>query len=180
VLAYYREHGHGAQLLGFFQFGASVPLAIYAAAASARLRRLGMDVPGASIGLAGGVLASAALSGSGLLQWAAARVAPLGDSALVSALRDLSFAAGGVGHVAPLGLLLAGIAVPSLFGKLLPRWLAWSGVALAVVAELSWLSLLAPAATLALPVARFGGLAWLIAAGALLPRSRPRGATGRR
>ena len=177
VLAYYREHRQSATLLAFLQFGASIPLAILAATAFSRLRRLGLDVPGAALGLVGGVLASAALALCGLLQWVAARAALLDDAALVSALRDLVFMTGGVGHVAPLGLLFAGLAVPSLVGGLLPRWLAWLGIALAVVAELSTLSLLTPAATLALPIARFGGFAWLIAVGALLPRAaRPRAA----
>jgi hypothetical protein len=171
VLAYYREHQQSVALLAFLQFGASIPLAIFAATAFTRLRRLGLDVPGAAIGLVGGVLASAMLALCGLLQWVAARAALLDDAAVVYALRDLTFMAGGVGHVAPLGLLLAGIAVPSLFGRLLPRWLAGAGIALAVVAELSTLSLLTPATMLALPIARFGGFAWLIAAGALLPRT---------
>jgi hypothetical protein len=178
VLAYYKEHQQSTTLLAFLQFGASIPLAIFAATAFSRLRQLGMDVPGATIGLAGGVLASAALALCGLLQWVAARAASLDDAALAYALRDLTFMTGGVGHVAPLGLLFAGIAVPSLFGKLLPRWLAWLGIVLAVIAELSTLSLLTPAAMLALPIARFGGFLWLIAVGALLPRAaRPRPAS---
>ena len=123
------------------------------------------------------LLASAALALCGLLQWVAARAALLDDAALASALRDLVFMTGGVGHIAPLGLLFAGIAVPSLLGRLLPRWLAWLGIALAVIAELSTLSLLTPAAMVALPIARFGGFLWMIAVGMLLPRRpRPRSA----
>src|SRR5215213_8438500 len=59
VLAYYREHQQSATLLAFLQFGASIPLAIFAATAFSRLRGLGLDVPGAAIGLVGGVLATA-------------------------------------------------------------------------------------------------------------------------
>ena len=87
---------------------------------------------------------------------------------------------GGVGHVVPLGLLCAGLAVPTLMGRLLPRWLAWLGIILAVVAELSSLALLTPIAMILLPIARFGGLIWLIAVGALLPTTRtafPSGST---
>ena len=40
-------------------FGSSIPLAIFAATASARLRQLGITAPGATIALAGGLLASA-------------------------------------------------------------------------------------------------------------------------
>jgi hypothetical protein len=172
VLVYYQEHQTSVALLAFLQFGASIPLAIFAATAFSRLRHLGLDVPGAAIGLVGGVLAAAALALCGLLQWVGARAALLDDPAVTYVVRDLTFMTGGVGHVAPLGLLVAGIAVPSLLGRLLPRWLAWIGLALAVIAELSTLSLLTPLAMLALPIARFVGLAWLIAVGALLPRTR--------
>jgi hypothetical protein len=171
MLAYYQQYQSSIPLLAFLQFGAAIPLAIFAATAFSRLRRLGLDVPGAAIGLVGGVLAAAALALCGLLGWVGARAASLDDAALIYALRDLTFMTGGVGHVAPLGLLFAGIAVPSLFGRLLPRWLAWLGLGLALIAELSTLSLLTPAAMLALPIARFGGFAWLIAVGALLPRA---------
>jgi uncharacterized membrane protein YkgB len=80
---------------------------------------------------------------------------------------------GGPGHVVLLGLLLAGIAVPGLLAGLLPRWFAVTGIALAGVAELSTLALLLDPAMYLLPIARFGGPLWLIAAGALLPRRRP-------
>jgi hypothetical protein len=171
VLAYYRQQQQALTVPAFFQFAAAIPLAIFAATAFSRLRRLGADVPGAAIGLVGGVLAAASLAMCGLLGWVGSRAALLDDAAVVYVVRDLTFMTGGVGHVAPLGLLFAGLAVPSLFGKLLPRWLAWLGIALAVIAELSTLSLLTPAAMLALPIARFGGFAWLIAVGALLPRA---------
>jgi hypothetical protein len=74
--------------------------------------------------------------------------------------------------VVPLGLLVAGMAVPALIARLLPRWLAWAGLAVAAVAELSALSLLTPALDVTLPAGRFGGLLWIVAASVLLPRSR--------
>ncbi|HEU4384732.1 MAG TPA: hypothetical protein VFR85_14690 [Anaeromyxobacteraceae bacterium] len=46
---------------------------------------------------------------------------------------------------------------------------------LAAMAELSWLSLVLPQASVLLPLARFPALAWLIAAGALLPVHRKGG-----
>jgi hypothetical protein len=90
----------------------------------------------------------------------------------VRPLADLSFAAGGPGHVVFLGLLIAGLAVPSAVGRLLPRGLALAGVAIAAVAELSTLALISQPAAFLLPLARFGGLAWLIAAAVLLPVQR--------
>ena len=173
VLADYQLEQGSVTLTAFLQFGASIPLAIFAATAFGRLRQLGLNVPGAAIGLVGGVLASAALALCGVLGWVGARAARLDDPAVTYLVRDLTFMTGGVGHVVPLGLLVAGIAVPSLFGRLLPRWLAWLGIDLAMIAELSTLSLLTPAAMLALPIARFGGFARLIDVGALLPRAAP-------
>jgi hypothetical protein len=171
VLAYYREQQQALTVPAFFQFAAAIPLAVFAATAFSRLRRLGADVPGAAIGLVGGVLAAASLALCGLLGWVGSRAALLDDAAVVYVVRDLTFMTGGVGHVAPLGLLFAGLAVPGLLGRLLPRWLAWLGIVLAVIAGLSTLSLLTPTAMVALPLARFLGFAWLIAVGALLPRA---------
>ena len=71
-------------------------------------------------------------------------------------------------------LFLGGLAVPAAFGALLPRWLVVTGLILAVAAEFSSLCLLASGFAYLLPIARFGGLAWLIIAGALLPTTRSR------
>ncbi|MFI7274457.1 hypothetical protein [Streptomyces sp. NPDC049879] len=173
-LAHFREHAAPTRTGGALHFAASVPLAIYAATVSARLHRLGIRAPGATIALAGGLLASAALAASGLLAWVLGQSDVVEHPGVVPALHLLAFATGGAGHVVPLGLLVAGIAVPGLLAGLLPRRLAWAGLVLAALAELSVFSLLAEALSPLLPVARFGGLAWLIAAGFLLPRTRPR------
>jgi hypothetical protein len=63
-------------------------------------------------------------------------------------------------------------AAPAAIGHLLPRpfWIA--GLALAVIAELSTIALLSEPAAVLLPIARFGGLAWLVGAAALLPARR--------
>src|SRR5689334_2638328 len=112
-------------------FGSSIPLAIYAATASARLRQLGITAPGATIALAGGLLASGALAASGLLQWTLARPAVREGGPLVRALADLTFLTGGPAHVVFLGLLLAGVAVPGLLLGLLPRPVAVTGLVIA-------------------------------------------------
>jgi len=172
IVGYFHGHQDAVKLLAFFQFAAAVPLAIYAATASARLRNLGIRAPGASIAFAGGTLAAAFLAISGVVSWALAQPAVPASAPLVRALCALSFAAGGPGSVVPLGLLIAGLAVPAAFGALLPRWLAATGLILALAAEFSSLTLLADGFAYLLPVARFGGLAWLITAGALLPKTR--------
>jgi hypothetical protein len=153
-------------------FASSVPLAIYAATASARLRQLGVIAPGATIALAGGVMASAALGLSGLLAWSLSRPEVTANPALVHAVSYLTFLTGGPWHVVALGLMLAGIAVPSLIINLLPKPVAWTGLVIAVIAELTTLVLIWPGFAVLLPIARFTGLIWLIVAGALLPLRR--------
>ncbi len=91
---------------------------------------------------------------------------------LLRALYYLTFLTGGPWHVVALGLLIAGIAVPGLILGLLPRALGWTGLAIALLAELTTLVLIWPGLAPMLPVARFTGLIWLIVAGALLPLRR--------
>jgi hypothetical protein len=172
ILAYFDKHPSAVRVGAFGQFGASVPLAIYAATASARLRNLGIRAPGATIALAGGLLGAAMLALSGLIAWVLSQPGVHDQRSIVPALRDFAFATGGVGHVVFLGLLVAGIAVPGLLAKLLPRYLAIAGLVIAAVAELSTLVLLISDAAILLPIARFTALAWLIATGFLLPRTR--------
>jgi hypothetical protein len=172
IAAYFREHQNAVRVSGLLQFAASVPLAIYAATASARLRNLGIRAPGATIALVGGALAATMLALSGLITWVLSRPEVRIESAAVRAMQDFAFATGGVGHVVFLGLLVAGIAVPGLLAGLLSRPVALIGLVIAAVAEVSTLTLLVSGAAVLLPIARFTGLAWLIAAGFLLPRRR--------
>jgi hypothetical protein len=173
VQAYVGDNAGALRVTAFFSFASSVPLAIYAATASARLHTLGIRNPGASIALAGGVLAAGSLALSGMASWVLGRARVAGDPAVVQALHALAFVSGGPGHVVGLGLLVAGMAVPGLLAGLLPRPLALVGLVLAGVAELSSLALLIDGAMYLVPVARFVGLAWLIIAAVLLPARRP-------
>jgi hypothetical protein len=169
---YVASHHAAAVAIAVGTFGSSIPLAIYAATASARLRQLGITAPGATIALAGGLLASAGLALSGLTAWTLSRPEVTSDAALVRALYYLTYLTGGPWHVVTLGLLIAGIAVPSLIVGLLPRPVAWTGLVIAVLAELTTLVLIWPGLSPLLPVARFTALIWLIVAGALLPLRR--------
>jgi hypothetical protein len=131
------------------------------------MRGLGVRVAGVAIALTGGVLASGLLAVSGLLQWTLA--GPTTTGAPRAVLHTLTFATGGPGHVVFLGLLVAGLAVPALILRLLPQWLAVAGIVIAAAAELSTLSLLFDPLQYLLPAGRFLGLAWIVAAGVLLP-----------
>ena len=149
----------------------AAPLAVFAAAVAHRLWSLGARVAGPVIGLAGGLLAPSALVLSGLAAWTAATAAQWGDGAAVLTASTLSFAAGGVGFALGSALLLAGVAVPAGLMGLLPRWLAVAGVVVAVLAALAPLALLTSALYALLPIARFGGMLWFVAAAVLLPRA---------
>lgn len=172
VAAYYAQHPEAATLNGFFVFGSSVPLGIFAATVYARLLRLGIRVPGPGIAFYGGISASVVLGIAGILTWVLGQPIEGISAGLVHTVAYLSYALGGVSFVGGLGLLVAGIAVPTLVLRLAPRWMAWSGLVIAAVAELTFLSMLIPSVSVALPIARFIGLLWLVVIGFMLPRTR--------
>jgi hypothetical protein len=173
IAAYIAGNPAALTASAFFQFASAVPLAIYAAVAYSRLRHLGVDAPGPAIGLVGGVISAAMLAVSGLCTWVLALPAVGGaGGAAVLGLHGLTFATGGVGAVAFLGLLVAGVAVPGLLSEQLPRTFALIGIAIAAIAALSTISMLVSGLAILLPLGRFPGLLWLIAAGVLLPRQK--------
>src|ERR1700760_761122 len=174
TLSYAQAHTGQLHALAVLVFGASLPLAIWTATVYRRLRTLGVTAPGAVIGLAGGILAAASLALSGLVTWVTADTAHIAGPALAQALSDLSCAAGAAGFVVPFALLIAGVAVPSLILRLTPRPLAWGGLVVSAIGMLSTLTLLTSALDFTLPIARFGGLIFIVAASVLLPATRHR------
>lgn len=172
ALTYLRDHSGQERATALLGFAAALPLAIWAAVIYRRLRTAGVIAPGPIIGLVGGMLAAASLALSGLLSATMAETAKSADPAVAHALVDLSFATGAAGFVVPLGLLVAGVAVPALFFRLLHPVLSWIGLVIAVVAVLSTFTLLTSALDFTLPIGRFGGTLWIIAASATLAAER--------
>lgn len=168
----YQEYWLATRVNAWLQFGAAVPIGIFAATVYARQQRLGIRVPGPAIGLFGGIAASIMLMVSALVTWVLSRPEVTTDATLAHALNFLSFITGSVGFVTGIGLLVAGIAVPALILGQLPRWLAWIGLAIAFCAELSFVAMVAEPLQFLFPIGRFLGLIWLVAAGFLLPRTR--------
>lgn len=150
-------------------FGAAIPLGIFTASVVSRLQFLGVRAAGATIALFGGFATAFTMLASSCVLWALAHPGVAENRALVQGLYWLDQGLGGSGFSVPFGLLIAGITIPAAFWKLLPKWLIVSGVALAVVGELSWLNLILPKALFLVPLTRFPGFAWLIAAGVALP-----------
>lgn len=175
VLAYFRAGSETdkIRLCAFLQFGSAVPFGIFAATMASRLWHHGVTAAGVSIALFGGLAASCFVALSALFQWTITQPGVATDGPLTLALHFLIFAVGGPGYSVPLGLLVTGISVVAGFMRLLPRWLVVFGVILGITGELSALSLLLPKALFLIPLTRFPGFIWLIAAGFKLPGSQP-------
>ena len=173
MLVFFQSRGPSVRLFGALQFGAAIPLGIFTATMVSRLRFLGIRAAGAYIALFGGFAAAFSMIAAGSVIWVMSSAAVAQIPAILQSLYSLAFALGGPGFTVPFGLLMAGVSVTAGFGKLLPRWIVVLGLALAVAGELSWLVLVFPKALFLLPLTRFLGFAWLIAAGFALPAARP-------
>ena len=175
VQAFFTRSPEATRAAAFFFFGSAIPLGIYAATVSSRLRFLGVRAAGTYIALFGGFAAAGTLLLSSLCAWVISVPEVYGSLPTVRAFYWLLFLLGGAAFAASLGLLIAGVAVTSMFARLLPKWLIWFGLVIAFAGELSTLSLIAYPATFLIPITRFGGFIWLIAAGAMLPKTVPAG-----
>jgi hypothetical protein len=168
---FFADNPFALRVSAFCLFGSSVPLGIYAATVVSRLRFLGVRAAGAHIALFGGFAASMSLVGSGFCVWVLS-VAEVSASLPVARLMHfMTVLWGGVGFGVAFGLLAAGVSVTSYFLGLLPRWVVWFGIVIAIAGELSSLSLLTLWAAPLIPIVRFCGFVWLIAVGATLPKT---------
>ena len=89
----------------------------------------------------------------------------------MQALYWLDQALGGTGFSVPFGLLIAGISISAGLMKLLPKWIVIPGLLIAICGELSWINLIVPNALFLMPLTRFPGFIWLIAAGFAMPKT---------
>jgi hypothetical protein len=171
ITAFFQSRSSAVLLCGFLHFGAAIPLGIYAATVASQLRFLGVRAAGAYIAFFGGMATAINMLVSSSLLLAMSYPGVAQDATLIQALYRLDFALGGPGFSVPFGLLLAGIAVTAGMGRLLPRWLVMVGVLIAVAGELSWFEIIFPKLLFLIPLTRFPGFLWTIAAGFWLPRS---------
>jgi hypothetical protein len=169
VVAYFRAEAAKVGICAFLQFGSAIPLGIFTATMVSRMRFHGTKAAGITIALFGGFMAALFVALSALIQWVLARPGIADDGTLTRALHFMVYAIGGPGYSVPLGLLIAGLSIPAGFMRLLPRWLVVFGVILGITGELSALSLVLPGALFLIPLTRFPGFVWLIAAGFKLP-----------
>jgi hypothetical protein len=176
IVSFFQMRASAVLLCAFFHFGAAIALGIFAAIVVSQLRFLGVRAAGADIALFGGFATAFNMVVSASVLWVMARPDIAQDAALTQALYYLQYVCGGPGFSVPIGLLLAGVSIPSAFMKLLPKWLVAFGLVLALCGELSWLNLIFPKTLFLIPLTRFPGFIWLIATGFLLPKTI---ATGR-
>jgi hypothetical protein len=170
VRLFFTQSPMGARVSSFFLFGSAVPFGIFAVTTVSRLRFMGVRAAGTNIALLGGLVATMALFFSGIAGWVLS-VPDVSDSvAVVKAIYFLSFLCGGVLYAIGFGLLAAGVSVTCHFMRLLPRWLTFLGIFIAIMGELSWFSLIAYPANFFIPVTRFAGFLWMLLAAVALTR----------
>lgn len=172
VRNYFNQFGSVVRIISFLQFGSAIPLGIFTATVTSRLKFLGINAAGVNIAQFGGFASSVFLAVSGLIGWVLSQpaIAVAGNS--IRAFQLFGFATGGVGHVVALGLLLAGVSVTSGFAKLIPRWLVWLGIITAAFAEFSSLNLVFPGLIFFIPLGRFPAFIWMIGVGFTLHTSK--------
>jgi hypothetical protein len=171
IVAYFESHPSAVLMCAFLQFGAAIPLGLFTATTVSRLQFLGVRAAGVHIALLGGLMTTFNIAATALVLWAISHPGIADEVGVLRALYYLVLAIGGVGFSVPMGLLIAGLSVSSLVMKLLPRWLAVLGLALAVIGELSALSLVIPQLLFLIPLTRFPSFIWLIFAGFKLPKT---------
>jgi hypothetical protein len=172
VRTFFIHNPMAVRLSSFFLFGSAVPFGIFAVTTVSRLRFMGVRAAGTNITLLGGLVAAVALFFSGITGWILS-VPDVSDSvAVAKAIYLFSFLCGGILYAIGFGLFAAGISVTSHFMRLLPRWLTFLGILVAITGELSWFSLIAYPANFFIPITRFTGFLWMLLAAVALTRDR--------
>jgi hypothetical protein len=161
---YFAENRSEARTVAFFYAVAAVALLCFAAYLADLARRSEGEMgalPGLALG--GGVVAAVFLMISALCLWLLGREATLENPALVRALHDLAYLAGGPAHVIAFAPFLGASSVAGLRSRVLPGWIAWLGIAAAATSLPTVGALLWEPAAYLLPIARLLTYAWIFA-----------------
>jgi hypothetical protein len=169
VISFLQLRHAAAVFCAFMHFGSTIPLGIFTATIVSRLEFFGVRAAGAKIALFGGFATAFFTMASSLVLWTMTNPGVAQDASLTAALHFLNFALGGPGYSVPLALLMAGVSVPLLFYRLVPRWIPVFGLILAAFGALSWLTIEFRQALPLIPLTRFPGFVWMIAVGFALP-----------
>jgi len=171
IINFFRARPGAVLACAFFHFGAAIVLGIFTASIVSRLHFLGVRAAGSFIALFGGLATALDMVAEASVLSVMAHPGVVENGSLVVALYYLQIAFGGVGFSVPLGLLFGGISIPAAFMRLLPKWLIGLGLFLFAIGELSSLNLISAPALFLIPLTRFPGFVWLIAAGFAVPRT---------
>ena len=172
VRLFFAQNPTAQRVSSFFLFGSAVPFGIFAVTTVSRLRFMGVRAAGTNIALLGGLAATIALMLSGIAGWVLSVPEVASSTPVVKAIDFLNFLCGGMFYAVGFGLLAAGVSVTSYFMRLLPRWLLWLGIFLAITGELSSLSMLTYPANFFIPITRYVGFLWMVMAAIALTRIR--------
>jgi len=172
MVDFFSHRQAGVLLCAFLQFGSVIPLGIFTATVVSQLRFLGVRAAGTHIALFGGFLTATNIMITASLLWATIYPGVAQDPALTQALYRVSFGLGGHGFSVPFGILLAGVSITAGFYRLLPKWIVIFGILIAIIGELSWFQMLNIRLLPLIPLTRFPGYLWMIAAGFSLPCKR--------
>ena len=172
MVAFFSQRQAGTLLCTFLQFGSAVPLGVFTMSMVARLKFLGVRAAGADMALFGGLATAMGLVISPCVLWAMTYPGIPQDANLLQTLYRVSFGLGGPGYSVFFGLLAAGISVTAGLYKLLPNWIVILGLVVAVAGELSWFEILNVKLLPLIPLTRFPGFVWMIAAGFSLSKFR--------
>jgi len=169
---FYSAFSRGIRAQSFFIFWSALPLGIYTAFMTARLRGLNLHRGGVNIAQFGGFGAAFFIAMSGLATWVLSQPGITSDPGTTRMIQLLAFGTGGTGAVVLSGLLIAGICVTAGIDKIIPRWVMWSGLVIALISILSMVNLVAPDASILLPIGRFTGIIWMIITGFTVKRKK--------
>lgn len=172
IVAFFSRRQAGTLLCAFLQFGSAVPLGVFTLSMVSRLRFLGVRAAGADMVLFGGLATAMGLVISSSVLWAMTYPGIPQDADPLQVLYRVSFGVGGPGYSVFFGLLAAGISVTAGLYKLLPKWIVILGLVVAVAGELSWFEILNVKLLPLIPLTRFPGFVWMIAAGFSLSKLR--------
>ncbi|MBZ4192005.1 hypothetical protein [Niabella beijingensis] len=168
---YYHQYHHIVQVHALFLFWSALPLGIFTAFFTGHLSSQGVHRGGLNIASFGGYGAAIMLTISGLCTWVLSQPIITDAPGTTRIVQLLAFATGGTGYVALSGLLISGLAVTGGLGRMLPRWLMWSGLVIAAISVLAMFNIAFPGVSILLPIGRFTGMIWMLIAGYKLKRS---------
>ena len=164
---FYLHSAEAVRMTAFLQLLSALCLAALAAVISGTQKNRASSASSALTMLGGGG-GGVLLALTALCSWAIASPGAVDPGAAFRTLQFLPFLFGGPGWAGFFCLFMAGVVMGG--SGVLPRWLSSSGYFLSAVSGLAMLTLLTIGAAVCLPIARFLGFLWLIAATTVLAR----------